>query len=172
MRQGNGFFHAVVLAFFGLLAVRGTALAATFQHSRYVMDYPDTWSLQQLDGVPDEVWGMIPIDELPGPLQSALQDLSPEKPVLQLTGPADTVVYVAVVKVPSMAHSFVEKGLFEDAILEEGEDGLPPGYRGRAVAIGSADRKYVAGLVLRAPASVFDQVNRDFEGMVDSFEWK
>ena len=172
MRQRNGFFHAAVLGLLGFLSIQGTALAASIQHSRYTMSYPDTWSMQQLDEVPDAVWDMIPIGELPGPLQGVIKDLSPEEPVVQLAGPADAMVYVVVVKVPSVVRSFVEKGIFEDATLDEGEDGLPPGTRGHAVAIGSDDRKYVAGLVLRAPVSVFDQVNQDFEGMVESFSWK
>jgi hypothetical protein len=172
MRQRSGFFHAVALVFLGFLSIQGVALAASIQHSRYTMSYPDTWSMQQLDEVPDAVWDMIPIDEIPKPLQGMVKDLSPEKPVIQLNGPAGTVVYVVVVKVPSAARSFVEKGIFEDATLDEGEDGLPSGTKGHAVAIGSDDRKYIAGLVMQAPVSVFDQVDQDFQGMVESFAWK
>lgn len=172
MHQRNVFFHAVILAVLGFLSAQGTAFATSIQHSRYTMSYPDTWSLQQLDDVPDAVWDMIPIDEIPKPLQGMVKDLSPEKPIVQLNGPAGTVVYVVVVKVPSAARSFVEKGIFEDATLEEGEDDLPSGIKGHAVAIGSDDRKYIAGLVMQAPVSVFDQVDQDFEGMVESFSWK
>lgn len=172
MRQRHGFFGVLsLLGFLGLVALQGTALAATYQHSLYSMDYPGTWTVQQLNSVPDELWDMIPMDEIPGFLQGVIQNISPEKPILQLTGPAGAVVYVAVVEVPSIARSFVEEGLFEEATLDEG-DGLPPGYLGHVAAIGSPGKEYVAGLMLEAPTSVFDQVDRDFEAMVASFAWQ